>query len=68
MPKFKSSITYYVPVFKINKDNKGFPYYPTFEIDIAMATTDEQMAYSFEPDEVLVLAGSYDWDTDKNEL
>lgn len=55
---FKDEVTYYVPVFFRNDET--FPGYPSFTYSMEDATTDEQMAWSFEPDYVLKLTGTFD--------
>lgn len=54
-------VTLYVPVYQINFDKDGKPLmFPTFEYSMGDATHDEQMAWSFEPDYVLTLKGTFD--------
>lgn len=58
---FKHDEVMYVPVFQKNFDENGMPLFsPTFSYSMAYATHDEQMAWSFEPDYVLVLRGTFD--------
>ena len=51
---------YYIPVFQKNFDEQGNPLIPpTFEYNMTYATTDEQMAASFEPDYIFELKGHF---------
>lgn len=72
---FKHDVTYFVPCFIINPGDikqslitgeYGLPHngYPTYTYNMASATTDEQMAWSFEPDYVLELKGTFDAKTE----
>jgi len=54
---YDHDVVYYVPVFFRNDGD--FPYYPGFTHSMEYATTDEQMAWSFEPDYVLELKGRF---------
>jgi len=56
---FEHDVVYYVPCFQKNpKDIKDG--YPTFDYSLADATSDLQMAYTFEPDFILTLKGKFD--------
>lgn len=59
---FKHDVKYYVPVWQKNPDGSrdDFPGYPTFSYSLSLATIDEQMAWSFNPDYVLELTGKFD--------
>lgn len=59
---FKGETTIYIPVWQ-KEAEEGFPNYTSFQWDFELASLDEQMAWSFEPDEVLVLTGKYEWTT-----
>lgn len=51
---------YYVPVFQKNFKQNGDPMFtPSFTYDLSMASTDEQMAASFDPDYILELRGTF---------
>jgi hypothetical protein len=52
---FQHEVTYYVPYYLKTDDG-----YPTFEYSMSEATTDEQMAWSFEPYGVFELKGTFD--------
>lgn len=60
---YDHSVTYYVPVYQKNDGN-----YPTFTYSMADATQDEQMAWSMEPDYVLVLTGRFNATTKPTEI
>jgi hypothetical protein len=66
---YEHDVVYYVPVFLINP---GEPIsgsyiidgsYPTLVHDMSMATTDPEMAWSFEPYYVLELRGHFNTTT-----
>ena len=51
---------FYVPVFQKNFKENGEPEFsPCFEYSMSLATSDEQMAWSFKPDYVLILTGHF---------
>jgi hypothetical protein len=52
---YEHPVRFYVPVYQI--ETKGGT--PTFTYSMADATTDEQMAWSLEPDYVLELNGYF---------
>jgi hypothetical protein len=52
---YKHEVTVYVPCFETNEAG-----YPSFNYSYADATSDEQMAWSMNPDYVLVLKGTFD--------
>lgn len=52
---FQHDVTMYVPVFLKTDDG-----YPHFEYCMSDATSDEQMAWSYEPHYVLTLTGKFD--------
>lgn len=57
---FDYECVYYVPVFQKNFKADGTPEFsPNFEYSMSLATQDEQMAWSFEPDYVLELKGHF---------
>lgn len=59
--RFHHDEVIYVPVFQKNFDEDGKPLFsPTFSYSLSMATHDEQMAWSFEPDYVMELRGTFD--------
>ena len=51
---FEHNVTYYVPVYQ-----KNYGEYPTLIYSMADAQLDEEMAYSMNPDYVLVLTGHF---------
>lgn len=68
---FKHEITYYVPCFIVNPGDitasliHGDPRpvhegYPTFSYEMGLATTDPQMAASYNPDYIMELTGIFD--------
>lgn len=66
---YKHSVTVYVPVFQKDFDKDGnLLGSPTFEHSFADATSDEQLAYSMNPDYVLVLNGEFDATTKPLEI
>lgn len=66
---FKHPVTVYVPVFQKDFDDEGnLLYYPTFEYSFSSATTDEQFAWSLEPDYVLELNGEFNATTKPLEI
>jgi hypothetical protein len=52
---YDHNVVYYIPCYQNNTN----PDYPTFTYSMGDATQDEQMAYSMEPDYVLVLNGHF---------
>lgn len=50
-------VVYYVPAYQVNDPETGNSH---FTYSMADATQDEQMAWSFEPDYVLRLKGTFD--------
>jgi hypothetical protein len=59
--RYNHESVYFVPVFQKNFKDDGTPEYsPTFTYSFELCTSDEQMAWSFEPDYVLVLKGTFD--------
>lgn len=63
---FEHEVYFYVPVyFKLPVDSSD---YPTFEYRLEEATSDEQMAWSFNPDYVLKLTGKFDAKTQPFDL
>lgn len=52
---YTHEVTVYVPCFYTMEVG-----YPGFTCDYSLATSDEQMALSMEPDYVLVLSGKFD--------
>lgn len=59
----------YVPVFQKDFNDAGeLEYTSTFEYSFEHATHDEQLAYSMNPDYVLVLKGTFDATTKPIEL
>ncbi len=66
---FNHEEIYYVPVFQKDFNEDGsLNSYPTFVHSMTDATTDEQMAYSCNPDYVLVLKGTFDATTKPIEI
>jgi len=57
---FDHEVVYYVPVFQRNfREDGSLEGYPTFQYGMDLATSDEQMAWSFDPDYVLELKGHF---------
>lgn len=65
---FTHETVYYVPCFQVNpgklsrvgNSSQVHTSYPSFEYSMSDATTDEQMAWSLNPDYVLKLVGKFD--------
>ena len=53
---YNMEIKYYVPCFQIDPDVVG---YPSYEIAMHLADSDEQFIYSMKPDYVLELTGHF---------
>lgn len=56
---FQHDVTIYVPCYQKNPKNENDGY-PTFTYNLAEASSDEQLAASFEPDYILKLTGKFD--------
>lgn len=58
---YEHDVVKYVPVFQkdFNDETGELLFSPTFEYSMEYATSDEQMAWSFEPDYVLELHGHF---------
>lgn len=58
---FKHPIRVFVPVFQKDFDSNGdLLFHPTFTHNLGDATSDQQMAWSFDPDYVIELNGEFD--------
>lgn len=64
---YKHETVVFVPCFQKNPE-PGETGSPTFTYSLADATSDEQMAYSMNPDYVLVLKGEFDAKTQPYDL